>query len=250
MFEPTSCLWKGVGKLKIHVCTTKEEINSVALQNATAIVIDVLLATTTLVTMMENGANHVYIADTVSEAKWITSLLKDKEIVTGGESEGLTIPGFTCGPLPEEFSPEQVRGKDVVYVSTNGTRAIRRAESAKELLLANLRNARAVVQYLQKSKPEELYLLCSGAFNRLCLEDFLCAGIIIERLDALGAQLNDAAKLARHTANVASIYDFVAESNVGTWLVEHGFEQTLQFITEEGASHAVVAVRNRGLELL
>jgi 2-phosphosulfolactate phosphatase len=236
--------------VKIHVYSNKEEIKVDDLQNATAVVIDVLLATTTLVTIMENGASHVYTADTVSEAKWIANLLEEKEVITGGESHGRFIDGFTCGPLPEEFSSDKVNGKNVVYVSTNGTRAMRTAENAKELLLANIRNVNAVVRYLQKTRSDELYIICSGAQHGLCLEDFLCAGIIIQNFNMPDAHMNDAAKLALYIAQTASIGDFIARSSVGVWLMENGFEQTLRFVGEVGASDTVVAIRNRMLEIV
>lgn len=236
--------------MKIHVYSNKEEIKADELQSATAVVIDVLLATTTLVTIMENGANQVHTADTVSEAKWIANLLEEKEVITGGESNGRFIDGFTCGPLPEEFSSDKVNGKNVVFVSTNGTRAIRAAENAKELLLANIRNVNAVVRYLQKTESDDLHIICSGAQHGLGLEDLLCAGFIIHHLNRPDAHMNDAAKLALHIAETASIDDFIARSSVGAWLMEHGFERTLRFVGEKGASDTVVAVRNRKLEIV
>ncbi len=236
--------------MKIYVRTTKEELDPEELRNATAVVIDVLLATTTLVTMMENEAKRVYPADSILDANSIVEHLKNEQVITGGELEGIPIEGFTCGPLPEEFSREKVKDKNVVFLSTNGTRAIRKAKTAKELLLANLRNSSAVARYLQKSNPEELYLLCSGTSGHFCIEDFLCAGLIISRLDIPEVRFNDAAKLALYTVSNADIWSTIAESSVGTWLIKNGFETTVRFAAEVGTSQALIKVHNRSLEFL
>ncbi|CAM3972855.1 2-phosphosulfolactate phosphatase [Alicyclobacillus pomorum] len=234
---------------KIRVWATKEEIDAAVLTEATVVVMDVLLATTTMVTMVENGAKCVFPVADVQEARWLKQFLAPESSLFGGEEEGTPIPDFDCGPFPHEFSPDRVTGKDVVFVTTNGTRAVRRAESARELLIANLRNAPSVAQYLENTASEEVYLICAGSHGHLSLEDMLCAGVILSHLDLEGVSLNDAARVARYGLAHAEtdMLQWIQQGRVGRWFMKNGKEHVLRFVADVGASQTLVSVVNRQL---
>jgi len=234
---------------KIRVWSTKEEIDAGLLTNATVVVMDVLLATTTMVTMVENGARRVFPVGDVKEARWVKRFLNPDTSLIGGEDEGYPIPDFDCGPLPHEFSRERVTGKDVVFATTNGTRAVRRAETAGELLIASLRNAPAVANYLQNTSSVEIYLICAGSYGHVSLEDTLCAGVILSYMDLDGVSLNDAAQVARYglAGGQTSVFDWIQQGRVGRWFMKNKNESVLQFVADVGASEVLVAVADRQL---
>ncbi len=234
---------------KIRVWATKEEIDSAVLTEATVVVMDVLLATTTMVTMVENGAKRVFPAADAHEARWLKQFLEPESSLLGGEEEGYAIPDFDCGPLPNEFSPERVAGKDVVFVTTNGTRAVRGAESARELLIANLRNAPSVAHYLQNTASEEVYLICAGSHGHLSLEDMLCAGLILSHLNLECVSVNDAARVARFglAHAEADTFQWIQQGRVGRWFTKNGKEDVLRFVSDVGASQTLVGVVDREL---
>ena len=49
---------------------------------------------------------------------------KKGKIVLGGERKGVRIEGFDLGNSPSSYAPETVRGKTLLFSTTNGTRAI------------------------------------------------------------------------------------------------------------------------------
>ena len=146
---------------------TRQEIEPEKLPNATVVVVDVFLATTTLLTILENGARNVYPVASLEEAEEVGEALDRSRTLRGGEQDAENIEGYDLGPYPEEYAPGVVAGKDVVFVTTNGTRAISSATPAKKLLLGCLRNAPAVARYLEASGTGSFYVVCacsSGSF--------------------------------------------------------------------------------------
>ena len=127
---------------------TREEIEPEKLAGSTVVVIDVFMATTTLLTILENGAEGVYPVSSLEEAEEVARRLEPASLLRGGEQDAERIEGYDYGPYPREYAPGVVSGKEVVFVTTNGTRAIWAASGARELLIGCLRNAPAVARYI------------------------------------------------------------------------------------------------------
>ncbi|WP_053058048.1 2-phosphosulfolactate phosphatase [Rubrobacter aplysinae] len=231
---------------------TREEVSPERIADATVVVIDTFLATTTLLTIFENGARRVFPVDSLEEAAEIGASLPETPIY-GGEQDARDIEGYDCGPLPEEYPPSLVSGRDVIFVTTNGTRALSAAATARELLVGCLRNAPAVADYLLRADPEKLYVVCAGSGGHFTLEDFLGAVEITSRLDPSGvnsgARLNDAARLALDSAQRLGDDPLGAlrESRAGRWFAGNDREETLRFVGDVGASGLVPAVRDGSL---
>jgi 2-phosphosulfolactate phosphatase len=111
---------------------TRQEIEAEKLFDATVVVIDVFLATTTLLTILENGARSVLPVASLEEAEEVGEALDRSRLLRGGEQDAEKIEGYDLGPYPEEYTPEVVGGKDVIFVTTNGTRAISSAVAGEE----------------------------------------------------------------------------------------------------------------------
>ncbi len=223
---------------------TRQEIEPEKLTDATVVVIDVLLATTTLLTILENGARGVFPVESLQEADRAKDRLDASSLLRGGEQDAARIEGYDHGPFPEEYAPEVVRDKDVIFLTTNGTRAIADAAPAERVLLGCLRNAPAVAHYLQGSGTDSIYLVCAGSVGRFTIEDFLGAATIISHMDASGWRLNDGAWMAldfaeRHGEDVAGA---LKQSRAGRWLVENGRMDAFDFVADVGASEVVPEV--------
>ena len=134
---------------RLRVLLTREEIVPERLQGATAVVIDVFMATTTLLTVLENGARGVYPVASLQEADEVAAELDQDRLLRGGEQGAARIEGYDHGPFPDEYAPGVVENKDVIFVTTNGTRAIADAAPAQRVLLGSLRNAPAVARFLE-----------------------------------------------------------------------------------------------------
>lgn len=229
---------------RLRVLMTRQEIVPERLAGATAVVIDVFMATTTLLTILENGARDVYPVAGLEEAEEVGAKLEAASFLRGGEQGAAPIEGYDHGPFPEEYTPEVVGGKDVIFVTTNGTRAIAEVAPADTVLLGTLRNAGAVARHLEASGTDSIYLVCAGAGGRFNVEDFLGAATILSRMDVDGYRLNDGALLAldfaeRHEANV---YESLKRSRAGRWFVENDRMDAFDFVADTGASGLVPEV--------
>jgi 2-phosphosulfolactate phosphatase len=230
---------------RLRVLMTRQEIVPERLAGATVVVLDVFMATTTLLTILENGARDVYPAESLEEADRLREGLDPENVLRGGEQDAARIDGYDHGPVPEEYAPGVVRGKDVIFVTTNGTRAIADAAGAERVLLGSLRNAPAVARELEESETDSIYLVCAGSAGRFTVEDFLGAATIISHMDLPRWRLNDAAWLAtdfarRHEGNVDGV---LGESRAGRWFAENDRMDAFAFVADVGASGLVPEVK-------
>jgi 2-phosphosulfolactate phosphatase len=229
---------------RLRVLTTRHEINPSRLPGSTTVIIDVFMATTTLLTILENGARRVFASGSLAEVDALCGRLDRATLLRGGEQNALPVEGYDCGPYPDEYPPERVRGRDVVYVSTNGTAAIASAAGASRLLIASLRNAPAVAHYLERTQPDSIYLVCAGSGGRLALDDLAGAASILAHMDTSGWRLNDAAWLAQGLGREQRIPEMLRAARISRWFFENGREDMFRFITAVGASDAVPEVRD------
>jgi 2-phosphosulfolactate phosphatase len=233
---------------RLRVLMTRQEIEPEKLSEATVVVIDVFLATTTLLTILENGARSVLPAASLEEAEEIGEALDWSRLLRGGEQDAEKIEGYDLGPYPEEYTPGVVGGKEVIFVTTNGTRAISSAAPAKQLLLGCLRNAPAVARYLKASDTGSVYVVCAGSAGRFTIEDFLGASAILSRLHGDGYldgwRLNDAAWLALDFAERYESKEMEAlkRGRAGRWFLENGMAEEFEFVGDVGASELVPEV--------
>ena len=181
---------------RIHVHLLPSLTSPDQLSGNTVVVIDVLRATTTIVHALACGATRVIPCLEVDEARDRANQFRNN-VVLGGERGGLRIDGFDFGNSPEEYVPAAVRGKTVVFTTTNGTKAMMVCRSAARVLLGAFVNYSAVCGRVAKSKS--LDLLCAGTCNQITREDVLLAGAIVDdltRVRQVTLQLNDQAQLA------------------------------------------------------
>lgn len=229
---------------RLRVLMTRQEIVPERLAGATSVVIDVLLATTTLVTAFDNGARRVFPTESLEEAGEVLDRLDASSVLRGGEQDAERIEGYELGPYPGEYPPETVADKDVIFVTTNGTRAIADAAPSEEVLIGCLRNAPAVAHCLESSGVDSIYLICAGAGRRFTLEDFLGASTILSYMHIEGWHLNDAARMALDFARDYQDREMEAlrHSRAGRWFAENDRMEELEFVGDVGASDLVAQV--------
>ncbi len=158
-------------------------VDAESLCGGTAVVIDVLRATTTICHALAAGASDVRPCPNVNVARTVAKALDRERFVLGGERGGRKIRGFDVGNSPAEYSSDRVAGKMIVFTTTNGTRAIRRCVAAERIVLASLVNRAAVSRWLA-DRPSSLDVVCSGTDGDITREDILAAGAIVEALTA------------------------------------------------------------------
>lgn len=223
---------------------TRQEVVPERLPGATVVVLDVFMATTTLLTILENGARGVYPVGSLDESDRVRERLNSDALLRGGEQGAARIDGYDHGPFPEEYAPETVANKDVIFVTTNGTRAIADAAGADRVLIGNLRNAPAVARYLESSGTDSIYLVCAGSAGRFTIEDFLGAATILGHMNTDGWTLNDAAWLALDFVRRygGKIEEPLKQSRAGRGMFEYDLHHVFDFVSEVGASETVPEV--------
>lgn len=184
------------------------------LAGKTAVVIDVLRATTTVVTALANGATEVLPFLNVDDAREQAKLLGNA-VLLGGERGGLRIEGFQLGNSPAEYSEQVVAGKSVIFTTTNGTRAMQRCKLAKRVLIASFVNLSAICRELVGER--EIDIVCAGTDGHVTREDTLLAGAIVDDLardSASPLQTNDQADIAADAWRSA-VGDLTGQSPLG-----------------------------------
>jgi 2-phosphosulfolactate phosphatase len=167
------------------------------LRGGTAVVIDVLRASTTIIHALAAGAGAVWPVAEVEAAKERAAELREQAhvVLLGGERGGEAIAGFDLGNSPAEYTPAVCKGKHVVMTTTNGTRALLHAAAADRVLLAAFVNFSAVCEQLLKD-TRPVHLVCAGTDGGITLEDTMLAGAFVDVLHAKGSHCNDSARIA------------------------------------------------------
>ena len=148
-----------------------------------AVVIDVLRATSVMTTAFGSGAKQIFTCCHVAEALSLADKIEyldqiNQRPLLCGERSCKPISGFDHGNSPAEYTPGRVRGQTLIMTTTNGTKAIEAASSAKRLIAASFLNLPKVVEALRGSRL--VHLVCSGTDGRITAEDVLLAGAIID----------------------------------------------------------------------
>ena len=115
------------------------------------IVVDVIRATTTLCVQFERGCRRVYVAGGIERARSAARELAHEATASArpapllaGEVRSVAPPGFDHGNSPAEFGGLDLTGREVVFATTNGTRALHACAGSAATLAGSLRNATAV----------------------------------------------------------------------------------------------------------
>ena len=235
--------------MNINVYTTPGELNEDDLRGCTAVVIDVLRTSSTIITALANGAREIIPAGTPAEVGELVSKAGRSGTLMGGERDGRQIEGFDLGNSPFEYVREEVAGKTIFFSSTNGTPALLRVKSAGHVVVSGFNNQTATLDYLT-NRGAEAAILCSGRSGKFSLEDFICAGSLAlgltKRLGKMH-QLNDAAMAAAdlYRRNMNLIVDVMRRSIHGKKLIEIGYEKDLSYCAQID-SHEIVPLYTEG----
>jgi 2-phosphosulfolactate phosphatase len=173
-----------------------------------AVVIDVLRASTTIITALAHGAAGVRPALTTEQARELAAGSgAGPAMLLGGERGGLRIDGFDLGNSPLEYAPARVAGRRIVITTTNGTAALDACGAAAEVLIGAIVNRAAVTaracELARSLGVADIHLVCAGTDGQVTEEDLLAAGGILDaasRLTGSDRDTLDAAAIAAREA--------------------------------------------------
>ncbi|MCL6574413.1 MAG: 2-phosphosulfolactate phosphatase [Bacillus sp. (in: Bacteria)] len=233
--------------IKIHLLMKKEDINEEKINdgNKIAVVLDVLLATTTIVSALTDGAKEVIPVLHSGEAKEHAKEYLQGEYVLAGELDAKPIPGFLY-PSPTLIR-KTIKGKTLILSTTNGTVALRKSSSAKKVYIAAMPNNPAIASALQKiNKDQTILIICSGNSGETSLEDFYGAGHLINCMMREGEyELTDAAKSALYFyRGNEDAYEILLDSYVGNLLEKHNQQDDLLVASSKGITSIVPILKD------
>jgi 2-phosphosulfolactate phosphatase len=150
------------------------------LRVSACVVIDVIRATSTIVTALARGATGVQPVASVAEAEVLKE--QNRGALLAGERGGKPLPGFDLGNSPHEMTSGRVKGRRIILTTTNGTQALAACQGARAIVTASLLNLGAVAARLREMGPPWL-ILCAGYEGQFGLDDAIVAGALAGALD-------------------------------------------------------------------
>lgn len=147
------------------------------------IVIDLIRATTSIAVMLDQGVRRIFVAGSIEQARAAKALYPQR--VLCGERQVKPLPGFDYGNSPVQFAAANLRDREPVMTTTNGTRAFHACPPDALRLAGSLYNAAAVAEQaldLAVMHQVGIHLVCAGEEDAFALDDAVCAGYLVLEL--------------------------------------------------------------------
>jgi len=233
--------------MRLDVYLTPAEIHPGALTDGVVAVIDVLRASTTITTAIDNGARAVIPFEGTDEVVERARQFERDGVLLAGERKMLPVSGFDLGNSPAQVTREVVGGKTVLLSTTNGTHALLQAQGARDTIVASYVNCSPVTALCRAALRSGLRvsLVCAGQDRAFALEDAGCAGRFVRTITKrlTNVTLNDAAQACllidkKYGDSLDTLFQDAAH---GRALAEAGFANDLVLCAQVDA-HPVVPV--------
>jgi 2-phosphosulfolactate phosphatase len=247
-----------------------------SVERRVCIVLDVLRASSTMLAMFAAGARALHLAESPEAALAIAGDQRSRFWVCG-ERHGLKVEGFDYGNSPAEVADADLADRDIVYVTSNGTNALRAVADAPVALIGSPRNEVAVVRLAIREAVERgcsILIVCAGDLGGygISLEDAFVAGMLVERLVKLSTRrvvpeeatgqpdalaLDDSAIVVHRLfrsylgpgnghATTETLKAVFAEARSGRDLPTKGFLADLEYCSEIDVTTVVPRLEQRG----
>ena len=225
-----------------------EEIKNTELEGKLVVVIDVLRASSTIVTALANGCNGFIPILSPEKVREKAQQFEKEKILLGGEREGKKIEGFDLGNSPREYKREAVQDKTIIFSTTNGVKTLEMIKGAQRIVIGSFLNLQAVCHYCTNYQGDIL-IICAGREGRFSLEDTACAGMIIHSLRDLfpgvyqGVDANLTAQLLYEKFGY-NILEILRKAQHGRYLESIGLSEDLKFCSQLDFYHIVPILRD------
>lgn len=195
---------------KIDVCLTPELLPLFNLEDKVVVVIDILRATSCMVTAFAHGISEILPVATLDESATYGQL----GYITAAERNGLKMQGFDLDNSPFSYMDPVLYGKRICMTTTNGTKAIIQSARAKKVVIGAFLNFKAVCDYLYL-RNLDVVLVCAGWKGQVNAEDTIFAGAVTDFLKDSFLIGNDSALIARdlYLHKKDQLLDFLRESS-------------------------------------
>lgn len=231
---------------KIDVCLSPELIHLYDLKGRVVVIVDVLRASSTMITALANGVHSIRAFASVHACK---SMRRNGYIIAG-ERGGQKLDDFDLGNSPLNYLDEEYLGEKLAMTTTNGTLAIDKSCDAEKVVIAAFLNINAVAEYL-KAKPNNVLIFCAGWKGKVNLEDTLFAGALTEMLkDEFESECDAplaAAAIYRDSEN--ELFDYLKKSSHVQRLKRLGIEEDIKFCLTPNQYNIVPVLQGKDITI-
>ena len=232
--------------MRLHVFFNPAELAAVGVSARDVyIIIDAIRATTTMTILLDQGASRVLAANTVVQAR--DSMLKIPGRALCGEQKGQPIAGFDYGNSPAEFSEMDLTGREMVWTTSNGTRAFFACPDGSIRLAGCFYNAEAVTSLalrLAEEYASNINIVCAAEYGYFALEDATCGGYLAFELLRQNPRLkaDDSVHAATTLYQIYAPPRLLEYSSAGAELIELGMQKDLPYCLSINGSRTVAKV--------
>ncbi len=227
---------------KVHVLLKKEDLDSELLTGKVVVVLDILFATSTIVTAFHHGVTEVIPALDEHHARSEAEKHAPGTYLLAGEKNIKHIDGFGP-PTPLALLKSDLADKKLIYSTTNGTVALAKSSSSDHVYAAALLNGAAVMQHvMDKHQDETVLIVCSGSGGGFNLEDFYGAGYMIDLLhkaEPSRYEFSDAALAAQDLFLHSNPVDALLRSRIGKLMKKNGMQDEVDFAARLGVFNVI-----------
>lgn len=101
--------------MNIDLYLLRSEIQQDKLKGRVVVIIDVLRASTSMITALANGCLRIIPVSEVEQAKQLAQRFLAESILLCGERNEMLIPGFDLSNSPLEYSKDIVKNKKMIF---------------------------------------------------------------------------------------------------------------------------------------
>jgi len=225
----------------LHTSLSPALLHLYDVSNSIVVIIDVLRATSTIATALNNGAKCVIPVDSVARC---IELSKQIDGISAGERDGKVAEGLEYGNSPFEYSKDFIGQKTLVLTTTNGTRLLHMAldRGAKEIVTGSFPNLSAVCTHIVKMK-KDVILACAAWKDRINMEDTLFAGAVISRVREHFTINCDSSMMAERLYKRANkdLFEFMKKNDASHYhrLIGYDLEKDIRYCFEYDSANVL-----------
>lgn len=194
-------------------------------QHHVIILVDVLRASSTIITALANGASQVIPVPTVEEAR--ERIYHYPNGFLAGERATHPPAGFDYGNSPRSFLTDRIQGRPIILTTSNFTRTLGKPPESAIILVGaflNIDHVANTALHLSAEQKQPISVISAGSIHGIAAEDdFTSYQIMIRLRDPDGPP------------GYADIGDLARELLVtrhGSLLVQAGFEDDISFCAQ------------------
>ncbi len=234
-------------KKNVKVILSPLLLNEEKITNKIVVVVDILRASSTILTLFHKKVKYAIPTDNLKECK----KYKKKGFLTIAERMGRKVEGFDFGNSPSKLMNENLAGKKIAMCTSNGTKSIIKCKKFNKVLIGCFLNFKYLTKYLME-KNSDILILCSGRKESLSLEDTLFAGALVESLSKYFKINSDSSYLSRklYLESKSNILDIMMNSSHSKKLSSYKNVTDIEFCSQQSVFELIPIFSENKLILL